>query len=90
LQRLTLTGSKLINRSFSHGKHSAKFEAFDWDVDIKEGNNIEAIIAGMTDAKSRTEKENQYVLHTEMGNSRLYDVQSCMHGKPNDAQLEMH
>jgi transketolase len=25
----------------------AKFEAFDWDVlDIKEGNNIEAIIAG--------------------------------------------
>jgi transketolase len=29
------------------GSIRAKFEAFDWDVlDIKEGNNIEAIIAG--------------------------------------------
>jgi transketolase len=39
------------------GSIRAKFEAFDWDVlDIKEGNNIEAIIAGMTEAKSRTGK----------------------------------
>jgi transketolase len=37
------------------GSIRAKFEAFDWDVlDIKEG--IEAIIAGMTEAKSRTGK----------------------------------
>jgi transketolase len=52
------------------GSIRAKFEAFDWDVlDIKEGNNIEAIIAGMTEAKSRTGKGNQFVLlHTEMGN----------------------
>jgi transketolase len=33
--------------SVGNGSIRAKFEAFDWDViDIKEGNNIEAIIAG--------------------------------------------
>jgi transketolase len=38
------------------GSIRAKFD-FDWDVlDIKEGNNIEAIIAGMTEAKSRRRK----------------------------------
>jgi hypothetical protein len=42
----------------------------------------------MTDAKSRTEKENQYVLlHTEMVTA--YDVLNGMVA-PNDAQLEMH
>jgi transketolase len=47
---------------------STMFEAFDWDVlDIKEGNNIEAIIAGMTEAKSRTGKPVCVLLHTEMG-----------------------
>jgi transketolase len=46
------------------GSIRAKFEAFDWDVlDIKEGNNIEAIIAGMTEAKSRTGKGNQFVCY---------------------------
>jgi transketolase len=44
------------------GSIRAKFEAFDWDVlDIKEGNNIEAIIAGMTEAKS--EQENQFACY---------------------------
>jgi transketolase len=46
------------------GSIRAKFEAFDWDVlDIKEGNNIEAIIAGMTEAKSEQEKENQFACY---------------------------
>jgi transketolase len=46
------------------GSIRAKFEAFDWDVlDIKEGNNIEAIIAGMTEAKSRTGKGNQFACY---------------------------
>lgn len=39
------------------GNIKAKFEAFDWDVlEITEGNNIEAIINGMADAKSRSGK----------------------------------
>jgi transketolase len=75
------------------GSIRAKFEAFDWDVlDIKEGNNIEAIIAGMTDAKSRTGKGKPVcvLLHTEMGNGVDYMMYShAWHGKaPNDTQLE--
>ncbi len=75
------------------GSIRAKFEAFDWDViDIKEGNNIEAIIAGMTDAKSRTGKGKPVcvLLHTEMGNGVDYMMYShAWHGKaPNDEQLE--
>jgi transketolase len=39
------------------GSIKAKFEAFDWDVlEIKEGNNIEAIIAGMNEAKIKNWK----------------------------------
>ena len=76
------------------GSIRAKFEAFDWDViDIKEGNNIEAIIAGMNDAKSRTGKGKPVcvLLHTEMGNGVDYMMYShAWHGKaPNDAQLEI-
>ena len=75
------------------GSIRAKFEAFDWDVlEIKEGNNIEAILAGMTDAKSRTGKGKPVcvLLHTEMGNGVDYMMYShAWHGKaPNDAQLE--
>jgi transketolase len=75
------------------GSIRAKFEAFDWEVlDIKEGNNIEAIIAGMTDAKSRTKKGKPVcvLLHTEMGNCVDYMMYShAWHGKaPNDLQLE--
>ncbi len=75
------------------GSIRAKFEAFDWDViDIKEGNNIEAIIAGMTEAKSKTGKGKPVcvLLHTEMGNGVDYMMYShAWHGKaPNDAQLE--
>jgi transketolase len=75
------------------GSIRAKFEAFDWDVlDIKEGNNIEAIIAGMTKKQNpEQEKENQFVLlHTEMGNGVDFMMNThAWHGKaPNDAQLE--
>ena len=75
------------------GSIKAKFEAFDWDVlEIKEGNNIEAILAGMKDAKSRTGKGKPVcvLLHTEMGNGVDYMMYShAWHGKaPNDAQLE--
>jgi transketolase len=75
------------------GSIRAKFEAFGWDVlEIANGNNIEEIIAGMTDAKSRTGKGKPVcvLLHTEMGNGVDYMMYShAWHGKaPNDAQLE--
>jgi transketolase len=75
------------------GSIRAKFEAFDWDViDIKEGNNIEAIIAGMSEAKSKTGKGKPVcvLLHTEMGNGVDYMMYShAWHGKaPNNEQLE--
>ncbi len=75
------------------GSIKAKFEAFDWDVlEIKNGNNIEEIIAGLTDAKSRTGKGKPVciLLHTEMGNGVDFMMYShAWHGKaPNDAQLE--
>uniref|UniRef100_A0A4W5LU78 Transketolase-like pyrimidine-binding domain-containing protein n=3 Tax=cellular organisms TaxID=131567 RepID=A0A4W5LU78_9TELE len=76
------------------GSIRAKFEAFDWDVlEITEGNNIEAIIAGMTDAKSRTGKGKPVcvLLHTEMGNGVDFMMNThAWHGKaPNDAQLRL-
>jgi transketolase len=74
------------------GSIKAKFEAFDWDVlEIKEGNNIEAIIAGMTAAKARTGKGKPVcvLLYTEMGNGVDFMMYShAWHGKaPNDEQL---
>ena len=75
------------------GSIKAKFEAFDWDViEIKEGNNIEAIITGLTDAKSRTGKGKPIciLLHTEMGNGVDFMMHThAWHGKaPNDDQLK--
>ncbi|WP_445457394.1 transketolase [Flavobacterium sp. HNIBRBA15423] len=74
------------------GSLKAKFEAFGWDVlEIKDGNNIDAIIAGMTDAKSRTGKGKPVcvLLHTEMGNGVDFMMHThAWHGKaPNDEQL---
>ena len=75
------------------GSLKAKFEAFDWDVlEIAEGNNIEAILGGMREAKSRTGKGKPVcvLLHTEMGNGVDFMMHThAWHGKaPNDAQLE--
>jgi transketolase len=74
------------------GSVQAKFEAFGWDVlNIKEGNNLEAIIAGMAEAKSKSGKGKPVcvLLHTEMGNGVDYMMYShAWHGKaPNDEQL---
>ena len=75
------------------GSIRAKFEAFGWDVlDIKEGNNIDAILAGMAEAKGKTGngKPVCVLLHTEMGNGVDFMMHThAWHGKaPNDAQLE--
>ena len=76
------------------GSIRAKFEAFDWDVlEIEQGNNIEAIIAGMKDAKSRTGKGKPVcvLLHTEMGNGVDFMMHThAWHGKaPSNEQLEI-
>lgn len=74
------------------GSLKAKFEAFDWDVlEIAAGNNLEAIIAGMKDAKSRTGKGKPVcvILDTVMGNGVDFMMHThAWHGKaPNDEQL---
>ena len=74
------------------GSIRAKFEAFGWDVlDIKEGNNIETIIAGLNQAKAKTGKGRPVciLLHTEMGNGVDFMMYThAWHGKaPNDDQL---
>ncbi|PWG05075.1 transketolase [Polaribacter aquimarinus] len=75
------------------GSIKDKFEAFGWDVlEVKEGNDIEAILAGLADAKALTGKGKPVciLLYTEMGNGVDYMMHThAWHGKaPNDEQLE--
>ncbi len=75
------------------GNLRAKMEAFDWDVvEISEGNNLEAILKGMEEAKSKTGngKPVCVLLHTIMGNGVDFMMgTNAWHGKaPNDEQLE--
>ena len=77
----------------SLGNLKAKFEAFDWDVvEVAKGNDIEAILAGMKDAKAKTGngKPVCVLLHTEMGYGIDYMMGTYKwHGKPpSDEQLE--
>ncbi len=75
------------------GDLKAKFEAFDWTVvEIKDGNNIDAILKGMAEAKSKTGhgKPVCVLLETMMGNGVDFMMHThAWHGKaPNDEQLE--
>lgn len=75
------------------GSIRAKFEAFGWDVvEIAKGNDLDAIISGMNQAKSLTGKGKPVcvLLHTEMGHGVDFMMHThAWHGKaPNDAQLE--
>mgnify|MGYP000359671434 CR=1 FL=1 len=75
------------------GSIKAKFEAFGWEVlEIKKGNDIEAILTGLKKAKSLTGKGKPVciLLHTEMGNGVDFMMHThAWHGKaPNDEQLE--
>ncbi|SDH36985.1 transketolase [Winogradskyella thalassocola] len=75
------------------GSLRAKFEAFGWTVlDIEKGNDIEAILEGMKDAKSLTGKGKPVcvLLHTVMGNGVDFMMHThAWHGKaPNDEQLK--
>ena len=76
------------------GDVKKKFEAFDWDViEVKEGNDIEAIKNGLAEAKSRTGKGKPVciLLYTEMGNGVDFMMHThAWHGKaPNNDQLEV-
>ena len=75
------------------GSIRAKFEAFGWDVlEVKKGNDIEAILAGLAQAKSLTGKGKPVciLLYTEMGNGVDFMMHThAWHGKaPSDDQLE--
>lgn len=76
----------------SHRDLKLKIEAFGWDVlEIKQGNDIENVLAGLIEAKSRTGKGKPVfiIMHTEMG----FGVDFMRGGHkwhgiaPNDAQL---
>jgi transketolase len=74
------------------GSIRAKFEAFGWEViDIIKGNDIDSIIKGLSEAKSKTGKGKPVcvLLHTEMGNGIDFMMHThAWHGKaPNDDQL---
>ena len=74
------------------GSVRAKFEAFGWIViDIEQGNNVEAIVKGMNQAKdlSGNGKPVCVLLHTIMGNGVDFMMGThAWHGKaPNDEQL---
>jgi transketolase len=74
------------------GSIKAKFEAFGWDVlEVEKGNDIQSIVSGLNEAKSRTGKGKPVciLLHTEMGNGVDFMMHThAWHGKaPNDDQL---
>jgi len=76
------------------GDLKAKFEAFGWDVlEVEKGNDMEAVIAGLKEAKTRTGKGKPVciLLHTVMGNGIDFMMHThAWHGKaPNDEQLEV-
>ena len=75
------------------GDVAEKFRVFGWKVIVeKEGNNLEAIIDTLNNAKNLSEKGNPIVivLHTEMGNGVDFMMGTHKwHGSaPNDQQLE--
>ncbi|MCH9661166.1 MAG: transketolase [Bacteroidetes bacterium] len=74
------------------GNLRGKFEAFGWDVmEIKEGNNLEAVIDGLNAAKAKTGQGKPVcvLMHTVMGNGVDFMMHThAWHGKaPNDEQL---
>lgn len=76
------------------GSVKGKFEAFGWTVvEIENGNNVEAILKGMAEAKALTGngKPVCVLLKTVMGNGVDFMMHThAWHGKaPNDEQLEI-
>ena len=83
-----------LDTVLSMGSLRAKFEAFGWDVlEIEEGNDLNSVISGLNDAKSKTGngKPVCVLMHTVMGNGVDFMMHThAWHGKaPNDEQLEI-
>jgi transketolase len=81
-----------LEEVMSMGDLEAKFKAFDWDVmHIHKGNDMQAVLDGMAEAKSRTGKGKPVcvIMHTEMGKGVDYmEGTHKWHGNaPNDEQL---
>jgi transketolase len=81
-----------INDVLPMGDIANKFRAFDWEVMVeKDGNNLEAIISCLNNAKDLSAKGKPVViiLHTEMGNGVDFMMGThAWHGvAPNDEQL---
>ncbi|MEM9001346.1 MAG: transketolase [Bacteroidota bacterium] len=75
------------------GDVAEKFRVFGWDVlEIENGNDLNQVIAGLNEAKSRTGKGKPIciVMTTEMGNGVDFMMHThAWHGKaPNDEQLK--
>lgn len=75
------------------GNLRTKFEAFGWDVmEIEDGNDLQEVIDGLNEAKSRTGKGKPVciLMHTVMGHGVDFMMHThAWHGKaPNDEQLE--
>ena len=82
-----------LNDVLPMGDIAEKFRIFGWKVIVeKDGNNLEAIIDTLNNAKNLSEKGNPIVivLHTEMGNGVDFMMGTHKwHGSaPNDQQLE--
>lgn len=73
------------------GDISAKWQAFGWDVMEMDGNNMQEVINGLTEAKSRTGKGKpvMIIMKTEMGQGVDYMMGTHKwHGNaPNNEQL---
>ena len=81
-----------LNDVLPMGDIAEKFRVFGWEVIVeKEGNNLEAIIDTLNNAKNLSEKGKPIVivLHTEMGNGVDFMMGTHKwHGSaPNDEQL---
>ena len=77
----------------SLGNLKAKWEAFDWDVMEMEGNDMESVVNGLKEAKSRTGKGKpvMIIMKTEMGQGVDYMMGTHKwHGNaPNEEQLNI-
>jgi len=83
-----------LDEVLSLGNLNQKFSAFGWEVlEVKEGNNIEAIISVINQAKDLcgNGKPVCIIMHTEMGNGVDFMMGSHKwHGvAPNDEELEL-
>lgn len=74
------------------GNLRAKFEAFDWEVLEMEGNDMDAVVAGLNQAKTLTGKGKPVVILMKTGMGHGIDFMAGSHEwhgiAPNDEQLQ--